>query len=133
MALTDGERLSVFEIMDFPPNANVVVMWGLLGSDEAVQQYSFRSPSEAIDTLIGQLTSAMEVKVRQIIATHDPIVTSERRVDEAEDVRGVVEDHAERRKLNRRRLQVYIPVYLQGELEMRHAEQQMGGNRIMRG
>lgn len=133
MALTGRERGLVFEILDFPPGATVVEMWGELGRSQAVQQNSFSSPVAAVDGRIAALDSDGETRVRELLAEWLEVATSEVRFDRAEDIEGVVKDAATKRKLIRERLQVYIPVYLEHELQARFGMRAQGANRIMRG
>lgn len=133
MALTGGERGLVFEILDFPPGATVVEMWGELGRQQAVQQNTFRSPVDAVDARIAALDSDGETRVRELLAEWRKVSTGERKITQAEDVQGVVQDDAAKRMLIRHRLQVYIPVYLERELQARFSDRAMGGHRIMRG
>jgi hypothetical protein len=135
VSLSASERLSVFEILDFPPGVTVVEMWGELGRSNAVEQYAFTSPVSAIDGRIAALTAEMETRVRELIAEWKLVATSEVRLDRAEDVEGIVQDAEAKRALVRKRLQVYVPVYLEDEILARHGNMARGaaGNRIMRG
>lgn len=135
MALTNAERGFVFEILDFPPGATAVEMWGEFGRSFAVQQYTFSSPASAIDGRIAALDADGEVRVRELIDEWKLVSTSEVMLDKAEDVTGVVQDSAQKRALIRRRLQVYVPVYLEDEIRARHGHRARGiaGNQIARG
>ena len=135
MALTGRERGLVFEILDFPPGAPVVEMWGEFGRSQAVQQNTFRSATDAIDGRILALDVDGETRVREFLAEWVKIATDERRIEEAEDVSGVVSDSKEKRRLIRKRLQVYIPVYLEDEIKARHTvtARGYGGNMSLRG
>lgn len=134
MALSAPDRLTVFEIFDVPPVVTAVEMWGNLGSDQAVEQYAFTSPVAAIDGRIAALTADMETRVRELLVEWRVVATSELRLDKADEIEGQVRDAAQKRRLILHRLQVYIPVFLEGELESRYRERQGGGgNRILRG
>jgi hypothetical protein len=125
VALTESERLMVFEIFGFPPNHEVIEMWGPVGRANAVQKYSFRSPSEAVDTLIGYLTTDQEAVVSGLVVEWVEVRTSEIELKKAETVSGVVSSASTKRMLIRTRLQVHIPLYLDGELD--RIQQNRGG------
>ena len=143
MALDDTQRALVFEVFDFPPNAEVKEMWGPIGRANAVQVYSFRSPSEAIDQLLVILatTPAEEALVAALLVEWVKVRINEQELSKAEDVSGVVVSSSEKRRLIRHRMQNYIPLYLEGEIEAKQdnilSDARGGGSRrggrIMRG
>lgn len=130
MALTGEERLIVFEILDLIPGGQATEFWGELGRSQAVQNYSFRSPAEAVDFHIAALTADAETRVRELLDQWSEVSTDESSLKVAEEIEGVVADSEARRGLIRKRLQVYIPVFLEGEIRQRHGNR---GNLLMRG
>ena len=132
MALTAAERLSCFEILDLPPGTTGWELWGVLGEAGAVPGVGWTSPVAALDDLITALSADAEVKVQALVVQWDLVSTSEVQLTKAESVEGVVRDAAAKRVNIRKLLQVYLPLYREGEVAARQAEFQ-GGNQILRG
>lgn len=132
MALTGAERLSVFEILDFVPGGAATEMWGILGRTQAVQSFAFTTPAQAIDAYITALDVDSEAAVRELIGEWALVRTSELMLSTAEAVKGVVKDSQAKRGLIRERLQVYIPIYREGEIELRHGAPRLG-QMVLRG
>lgn len=133
MALSGAERLYVFEILDVPPNATGFELWGTLGESNAVQSFAFTTAKDAVDALIALLTADQETIVKALVEEWIKVRTSEVELNRAEEVEGVVQDAAAKRRNIRDRLQVHIPIYREGELVRRHGQFGGYGNQIMRG
>ena len=135
MALTADQTNKVFEILDIPPNTTVFELWGSLGEQSAVQNFAFRTASEAVTALIALLDTDQETIVSGLILEWDEVRTSEIELKEAEGAKGVVTSGAGKRRLIRDRLQLYVPLYREGEMDQRHGwgNYAQSSNQIVRG
>ena len=136
--ITGTNRAYVFEVFDFPPNAEVVEMWGPIGRANAVQQYNFRGPTEAIDALLVVIDNLPEeTLVLELIVEWKKVRLNEQELTKAEDIEGTVVSSSAKRRLIRQRMQNYIPLYLEGEIDAKQtrivADAGIGGGSGNRG
>ena len=134
MALDADQIVLLHEALEIPLGPSAIEFWGVLGEGSAPQSFTFAVATQAIATLLTQLTQAQEDRLSALLEEYKQVATSESRLTAAEGVEGVIEDSAERRKLIRQRIQNLVPVFREGEIVARErAYRGQGSNLILRG